>query len=206
MQVRIGTADREEVLALLSEHLSLEKIGPDEFSQRSSEVSAARTQAELRAVIADLSERIGKVERDRAQAMLSDHLASGRLTDELFFERSAMISAARTGLDLTPIFADLVDYSDDDRVRISSAERDLAQAQLEKHFSEDRLTVDEFSARSAAVNTVVTRAELKRLFADLPPTPPRPGRPVVHATQAPSTQGRRGLWPLLRSLFEWRTG
>ncbi|PXX66361.1 uncharacterized protein DUF1707 [Nocardia tenerifensis] len=53
--------------------------------------------------------RIGTAEREAAMQRLSDHFAAGRLSVAEFDERSAVIAAAVTRGDLTPVFADLPD-------------------------------------------------------------------------------------------------
>ncbi|WP_225933649.1 DUF1707 SHOCT-like domain-containing protein [Mycolicibacterium pallens] len=61
--------------------------------------------------------------------------------------------------------------SEDEGVRIGTAEREEAHALLSRQFSEGRLNPDEFSERSAAVAAAVTRADLAPIFADLPAKP-----------------------------------
>lgn len=61
-----------------------------------------------------------------------------------------------------------------ERVRIGTAERENALQLLSKHFSEGRLTTEEFSERSAAVSAALTRADLEPIFADLPVKPAAP--------------------------------
>ncbi|WP_405167055.1 DUF1707 domain-containing protein [Nocardia sp. NBC_01499] len=51
--------------------------------------------------------RIGTAEREEAMQRLSDHFAAGRLSVAEFDERSAVIAAAVTRGDVTPVFADL---------------------------------------------------------------------------------------------------
>jgi len=51
--------------------------------------------------------RISDADRDRAAAALGEHFAQGRLTADEHAERLDAIWTARTGADLTPIFADL---------------------------------------------------------------------------------------------------
>ena len=64
--------------------------------------------------------------------------------------------------------------TEDERVRIGTAEREQAQALLSRQFAEGRLNPDEFSDRSAAIGAAVTRADLEPLFADLPAKPGDP--------------------------------
>lgn len=53
-QVRIGTAEREDAMQLLSRQFSEGRLTPDEFSERCATVSAALTRADLEPVFADL--------------------------------------------------------------------------------------------------------------------------------------------------------
>ena len=61
--------------------------------------------------------------------------------------------------------------SEDEGVRIGTAEREAAQELLSRQFSEGRLNPDEFSERSAAIAAAVTKADLAPVFADLPAKP-----------------------------------
>jgi len=71
-----------------------------------------------------------------------------------------------------------------DRLRIGTAEREEAMRLLSRQFSEGRLSPDEFSERSAAVSSALTRADLAPIFADLPV---KPGTPA-----SAEAQGRPG--------------
>jgi hypothetical protein len=51
--------------------------------------------------------RIGTAEREHAASALGEHYTAGRLTAEEFDERVRLAYQARTGADLTPLFADL---------------------------------------------------------------------------------------------------
>jgi hypothetical protein len=51
--------------------------------------------------------RIGTTEREPALSLLSEHFAAGRLTVSEFDERSAIVTAATTRSELTPVFQDL---------------------------------------------------------------------------------------------------
>jgi len=51
--------------------------------------------------------RIGDAERDAAAAALGEHFASGRLTRDEFDERLERAWAAKTAVDLDPLFVDL---------------------------------------------------------------------------------------------------
>lgn len=68
--VRIGTAEREEAMELLSRQFSEGRLNPDEFSERSAAVAAAVTRADLEPIFADLpakpgSDAISDAERSR---------------------------------------------------------------------------------------------------------------------------------------------
>lgn len=58
-RVRIGTAEREEAMRLLSQQFSEGRLNPDEFSDRSAAVSAALTRADLTPIFADLPAKPG---------------------------------------------------------------------------------------------------------------------------------------------------
>ncbi|TGD86822.1 DUF1707 domain-containing protein [Mycolicibacterium sp. CH28] len=60
-QVRIGTAEREAALDLLSRQFSEGRLDADEFSERSAAISAAVTRADLEPVFADLPAKPGAV-------------------------------------------------------------------------------------------------------------------------------------------------
>ena len=51
--------------------------------------------------------RIGDADRERAQAMLADHYAAGRLDKDEYDQRLDQIWAARTRAELAPVFGDL---------------------------------------------------------------------------------------------------
>jgi uncharacterized protein DUF1707 len=51
--------------------------------------------------------RIGDDERNKAVALLSDHMAEGRLTQSEFNDRLGLVLSARTAADLEPVFVDL---------------------------------------------------------------------------------------------------
>jgi hypothetical protein len=51
--------------------------------------------------------RIGTAERERAAALLTEHLTAGRLELDEFDERSRLAYAARTGSELAALFTDL---------------------------------------------------------------------------------------------------
>jgi DUF1707 SHOCT-like domain len=53
-RVRIGTAEREQAMDLLSKQFSEGRLTPDEFSERSAAIAAAVTRADLEPIFADL--------------------------------------------------------------------------------------------------------------------------------------------------------
>lgn len=53
--------------------------------------------------------RVGNPERDRAIALLGEHLAAGRLDVAEFDDRCARVAAARYWSDIRPLFDDLPD-------------------------------------------------------------------------------------------------
>jgi hypothetical protein len=65
-----------------------------------------------------------------------------------------------------------------DAVRIGTAEREQAAADLGEHFSAGRLTEDEFDDRVRRAFEARTGADLAPLFADLPDL--HPARPPAH--------------------------
>ncbi len=105
----------------------------------------------------------------------------------------------------------------DDHLRLSDAERDLAAADLAEHYASGRLSAEEHSERLDRVWAARTRGEIPAIFRDLPsrfaPPPPRgwtlpqpnaarPPRPAYGPTRGrPPVPARRGLpLPLLIGL------
>jgi FHA domain/DUF1707 SHOCT-like domain len=75
------------------------------------------------------------------------------------------------------------------QLRASDAERDAVVARLTEGFAAGRLSHDTFMFRMSAVLRTRHRADLPALHADLPSTPPKPGRATV-------LLGRlRAAWP-----------
>lgn len=70
--------------------------------------------------------------------------------------------------------------SDDEQVRIGTAEREQALSALADHHTAGRLDADEFEDRRGRANDAVTRGDLTALFTDLPG-----GKPAFGAS--PST-------------------
>ena len=66
--VRIGTAEREEAMALLSRQFTEGRLNPDEFSERSAAVAAAVTRADIEPIFADLPAKPGRWARPRHRA------------------------------------------------------------------------------------------------------------------------------------------
>jgi hypothetical protein len=58
-------------------------------------------------VVDEEPQRIGEDERNKAVALLSDHMAEGRLTQSEFNDRLGLVLSARTTHDLEPVFIDL---------------------------------------------------------------------------------------------------
>lgn len=71
--------------------------------------------------------------------------------------------------------------SDDDQVRIGTAEREQALSALADHHAAGRLDADEYEDRRGRANDAVTRGDLSALFTDLPG-----GKPALGATSSPS--------------------
>ena len=61
--------------------------------------------------------------------------------------------------------------SEQPEVRVGTAEREAAQSELNEHFSQGRLEVNEFEERSSLVAGARTRSELNTVFHDLPRAP-----------------------------------
>jgi hypothetical protein len=58
--------------------------------------------------------------------------------------------------------------TDSDNLRIGTAEREAAVKILSEHLSAGRLTLEEYEQRMAAALESLTRADLRKLFTDLP--------------------------------------
>jgi class 3 adenylate cyclase len=74
--VRLGDTDREQVAALLREHCVEGRLTLDEFSSRLDALYAARTDAELAAVLQDLPERTVEPARGKRRSWLVTLLGS----------------------------------------------------------------------------------------------------------------------------------
>lgn len=72
--------------------------------------------------------------------------------------------------------------SDDDQVRIGTAEREQALSALADHHTAGRLDADEYEDRRGRANDAVTRGDLTGLFTDLPG-----GKPAFGPTSSAST-------------------
>jgi hypothetical protein len=66
-RVRIGDAEREEVLNALQEHLAAGRLDVDEYEQRAERVVAARYAEDLRDLLSDLPPTEAEQERRRAR-------------------------------------------------------------------------------------------------------------------------------------------
>ncbi|MCP2295404.1 protein of unknown function [Nocardia amikacinitolerans] len=67
-------------------------------------------------------------------------------------------------------------------IRIGTAEREHAMRRLSDNFAAGRLSVAEFDERSAVIAAAVTRADLDRVFTDLPPEPAAVAAPAARRT------------------------
>ncbi len=101
--------------------------------------------------------------------------------------------------------------SDDDELWVDSADRKVALRALTEHHDEQHLSTPEFDRRAELLRTASNRADLRALFADLPPPHPQldgddgTNAPLVPGgaprfqrhQQGPTTRGE--LWVLLGS-------
>ncbi len=71
-------------------------------------------------------------------------------------------------------------------LRIGDAERNAAVEALQQHLASGRLTLDEFSDRSAKVVAARTQDDVAEVFADLPPIA---GLPISYAAASPQPAG-----------------
>jgi len=86
--------------------------------------------------------RIGDEERNKAVALLSDHMAEGRLTQSEFNDRLGLVLNARTAQDLEPVFIDLPGPNPGrpaDLQRIEEQERREASQLLAKDRAERQI-------------------------------------------------------------------
>jgi Flp pilus assembly protein TadB len=81
----------------------------------------------------------------------------------------------------------------DPGLRVSDAERAEAADRLSKHYGDGRLDQAEFNERLDRVMNAQTRAELSRVFTDLPGSEAAP----VVARQQPGRRRHRVLWLVL---------
>jgi hypothetical protein len=79
-------------------------------------------------------------------------------------------------------------------LRVSHAEREHVAALLNEHFTEGRLTVDEYAERSDSASVATTRADLNRLLVDLPGAELVKGREVLELTNTGGDLSRKGQW------------
>jgi hypothetical protein len=79
-------------------------------------------------------------------------------------------------------------------IRVSHAEREHVAQLLSGHFTEGRLTTDEYAVRSAAAAEAVTRADLNRLLMDLPGAEAARARDVLELTNVGGDLRRQGEW------------
>lgn len=119
--------------------------------------------------------RIGFPERAAALTALGHHFVIGRISLNEYSERCDTISVATTRGDLDSALKDLDLCSQPDLRRVSNSDRQAAQDLLSQQFVDGRLTIDEFSERSAGVAAALIATDLDPIFADLPV--------VLHLTQ-----------------------
>jgi hypothetical protein len=73
--------------------------------------------------------------------------------------------------------SDVTTQPADQPIRASDSERDQVVAQLQRHFTDGRLTQDELEERVGAALAARTRDQLRALTADLPGAEVQPARP-----------------------------
>jgi Domain of unknown function (DUF1707) len=87
-----------------------------------------------------------------------------------------------------------------DRMRVSDADRERVAARLREHYAEGRLSSDELDERISAALSAKTNADLRHVMADLPEPAPEPSY-----TQQAQAWGRRPtvvyrrrprIWPI----------
>ena len=81
---------------------------------------------------------------------------------------------------------------DPSQLRIGDAERNSAMDALSEHLGKGRIDLDEFGTRSAQITQARTVADLRALFADLPP--PHPTLPGG-AAPVPGTSNQPAVPP-----------
>ena len=99
----------------------------------------------------------------------------------------------------------------DSGLRIGDADREAAAAELREHYAQGRLSLAELNQRLDAIFAAVTRADLRRVTADLPPAMPRqvplPAGQAQRSRQdaGPGSSRRGGLWlpTALFALLAW---
>src|SRR6476660_3883850 len=84
---------------------------------------------------------------------------------------------------------------DPSRLRIGDTERNSAMDALSEHLGKGRIDLDEFGTRSAQITQARTVAELRALFADLPPPHPTLPGPAAPAIRPATPAVPRGASP-----------
>jgi len=97
--------------------------------------------------------RIGDAERDRAAALLSEHMAEGRLTQPEFDERLDVAMKAKTAGELEPLFRDL------------PGPNPSRSAELASLADQSRLRANEVAAQSRAKQEIAPAVDPKWITA-----------------------------------------
>lgn len=116
-------------------------------------------------------------DRDEAASLLRRHHEEGRLSEEEFEERLAVVRSAKTLGDLEPVDADLPSLGFENRRTAehklaSDSDRERARTKLRQHHGEGRIGPDEFDDRMSRASIAKTQAEIDLLFRDLPSLAP----------------------------------
>jgi hypothetical protein len=81
-EVRVSDLEREQAVQDLREHFADGRLSDDELSERSEQAYEARTNAELRALLADLPQLPAKPEDERAELQKRRSLLQRRLLQD----------------------------------------------------------------------------------------------------------------------------
>jgi hypothetical protein len=81
-EVRVSDLEREQVVQELGEHFAEGRLSDDELSERSEKAYEARTNAELRSLLADMPQLPAKPEEERAELQRRRGLLQRRLLQD----------------------------------------------------------------------------------------------------------------------------